>query len=105
MKQTVTVTPKVAEEKENNDYLLLKWGTLKAWCFENSPEALEALKEYNEIGSSMSAMMQRDTDRQKELICTMIDKVNGSVTSDWDGVDYTDNRQGAKDYIMNYNRK
>lgn len=89
-------------EKENNDYLLLKWGTLKGWCFKNSPEALEALKEYNSIGSSISAMMQKDTPRQKELICTMIDKVNGSVQSDWTGEDWTDNRQAAKEYVMNY---
>lgn len=55
--------------KNNNDYLLLKWGTLKGWCFQNSPEAFEALKEYSELGSSLSAMAQCDTPRQKELIC------------------------------------
>lgn len=88
--------------KNNEDYLLLKWGTLKGWCFENSPEAFEALKEYNKIGSSFSAMMQKDTERQKELICIMIDKVNGSVSSDWSGEDWSENRQAAKDYIMNY---
>lgn len=91
-------------EKENNDYLLLKWGTLKAWNFKNSPEALEALKEYQSIGSSISAMAQKDTPRQKELICIMIDKVNGSVSSDWTGEDWTNNRQAAKDYVMNYGR-
>lgn len=92
-------------KKENNDYLLLKWGTLKGYCFENSPEAFEALKEYRELGYSMSAMMQKDTTRQKELLCIMIDKVNGLVTSDWDGIDYTNNREGAKKYIMEYNKK
>lgn len=85
-----------------NDYLLLKWGTLKGWCFENSPEAFEALKEYNSIGSSFSAMAQRDTPRQKELICIMIDKVNGPVSSDWTGEDWTDNREAAKKYVMEY---
>lgn len=88
--------------EKNNDYLLLKWGTLKGWCFENSQEAFEALKEYNKIGSSMSAMMQKDTPRQKELICTMIDKVNGSVIYDWTGEDWTDNREAAKKYVMEY---
>lgn len=87
-----------------SDYILLKWGTLKGWCLENSPEAFEALKEYGEIGSSFSAMMQRDTPRQKELICTMIDKVNGTVTLDWDGIDCTDDHQKAKDYVMNYGK-
>jgi hypothetical protein len=89
---------------ENNDYILLKWGTLKGCCLKNSPEALEALREYSKIGSSFSAMMQDDTDRQKELICTMIDKVNGTVQSDWTGEDWTDDRQAAKDYILQYGK-
>lgn len=90
------------ESEENNDYILLKWGTLKGWCFKNSPKAFEALKEYKSLGTSFSAMAQKDTDRQKEFICIMIDNVNGSITSDWSGEDFTNNRKGAKDYIMNY---
>jgi hypothetical protein len=90
---------------ENKDFLLLKWGTLKGWNFENSPEAFEALKEYESIGSSMSAMLQKDTPRQKDLICIMIDKVNGSVQSDWTGEDWTDNREAAKKYVMEYGKK
>jgi len=89
----------------NKDYLLLKWGTLKGWCFQNSPEAFEALKEYSEIGASVSSMMQNNTDRQKELICVMIDKVNGTVQSDWTGEDFTNNREKAKQYVINYGTK
>ncbi len=89
----------------SNDYLLLKWGTLKGYCFEDSPEAFEALKEYNEIGSSFSAMMQDDTPRQKELLCIMIDKVNGSVTLDWDGIDCTNDRAQAKKYVIEYGKE
>lgn len=84
---------------KNNDYLLLKWGTLKGWQFENSPEAFEALKEYNQIGASMSALMQKDTPRQKELICIMIDKVSGEVQNDWSGEVY-ENKEDAKTYVM-----
>lgn len=87
------------------DYLLLKWGTLKGWNFKNSPEAFEALKEYNSLGVSMGAMTQNDTPRQKELLCIMIDNVKGPVTSDWDGTDWSENRQAAKDYVMNYGKK
>lgn len=89
---------------KNSDYLLLKWGTLKGWYFENSPEAFEAYKEYNAIGESFSAMMQKDSPRQKELICIMIDKVNGSVTGDWGGEDWTDDREAAKKYVMDYGK-
>lgn len=87
--------------KEINDYLLLKWGTLKGWDFGNSPKAFEALKEYNKIGSSMSAMAQKDTDRQKELICVMIDKVRGDVENGWTGEVY-ENIEDAKKYVLEY---
>lgn len=85
------------------DYLLLTWGTLKGWCFENSPEAWEALQEYGKIGASASVMAQNDTPRQKELICIMIDKVNGEVKNDWTGEVY-ENREDAKKHIMEYKR-
>lgn len=86
---------------EKPDYLLLKWGTLKAWNFENSPKAFEALKEYNQLGSSFSAMAQNDTERQKELICIMIDEVQGPVQNDWSGEIY-DDREQAKKYVLEY---
>lgn len=88
--------------EENNDYLLLKWGTLKGWSFKNSPEAFDALKEYNSLGVSFGAMQQQDTLRQQELICIMIDKVNGPVTLDWNGDDFTNDREKAKNYVMEY---
>jgi hypothetical protein len=56
------------------DFLLLKWGTLKGWNFKNSPEAFEALKEYDSIGS-------------------------------WTGEDWTNNRDAAKKYVMEYGSK
>ncbi len=49
-----------------SEYLCLKWGTLKGWDF-HSKKAKKLLKEYGKIGQSCSAMMQKDTDRQKEL--------------------------------------
>jgi hypothetical protein len=50
-------------------------------------------------------MLQKDTDRQKQLICIMIDKVNGPVSSDWTGEDWTNNRDAAKKYVMEYGSK
>lgn len=86
---------------EKPDYLLLKWGTLKGWNFENSPEAFEAFKEYVELGASMSAMMQNDSPKQKELICKIIDTVNGPIQNDWTGETYTD-KEEAKKYVLEY---
>lgn len=89
---------------EGNDYILLKWGTLKGYDFNNSPEAFEALEEYEKLGACMSVMMQQDTVRQKELICIMIDKVKGPVQNDWTGEVYED-REEAKKYVMEYRNK
>jgi len=87
--------------EESTDYLLLKWGTLKGWSFHDSPKAFDALKAYNKLGSSLSAMQQRDTEEQKELICTMIDEVKGPVTNDWTGEEY-ENLEDAKKYVREY---
>lgn len=88
---------------KNNDHLLLKWETLKGWCFENSPEALQAFKDYVAIGMNMSAMFQHDTVEQKELICKMIDSINGEIQNDWSGEMYT--KEQAKKYILEYRQK
>lgn len=87
------------QEKREEDHLTLKWGTLKSWSF-HGKKAIELLKEYNKIGSSMSAIMQKDTPRQKEILCELIDEGNfKEVFLDWDGKYVTKNQ--AKKYIMN----
>lgn len=82
--------------------LTLKWGTLKAWDFRYNPKAQKAYKEYCEIGSTASAMMQKDTPRQKELIIEMIDAVPGQICNDWTGKMMT--KKEAKEYVLNYGK-
>jgi hypothetical protein len=83
--------------------LTLKWGTLKRWDFTDSERGEELLKEYCKIGSSMSAMTQSDTPRQKEIICELIDLCDeNTIYLDWDG-EYV-SREKAKEYVMNYRR-
>lgn len=84
--------------------LSLKWGTLKAWNFQNCPKFLELAKEYDDIGASFGAMMQKDTDRQKEIICEIIDLVDDpkGVYLDWDGKYVS--KKDAKKYVMEYPR-
>ena len=80
------------------DHLTLKWGTLKSWSF-HTDKAVELLKEYNEIGSSMSAILQKDTPRQKEILCELVDEGNfKKVFLDWAGKYIT--KKQAKKYIM-----
>ncbi len=89
------------ETQENR--LSLKWGTLKSWKF-TSDKGRALLKEYGEIGSAYGAMQQRDTPRQKEIICELIDECDGdAIYLEWDGKDVS--KEEAKHYVMNYNIK
>lgn len=86
----------------DQDYINLKWGTLKAWRI-TSKEGEKLMKEYNEIGSSFSAMQQHDTDRQKEIICELIDLVPGEIYLDWDA-EYV-SKEKAKEYVLDYGKE
>lgn len=81
------------------DHILLKWGTLKSWDL-NSDEGKKLLQEYFELPNSASAMLQKDTDRQKELICLMIEECDGVLKEDWNGNYLT--KKEAKEYVMSY---
>lgn len=84
-------------------YLTLKWGTLKSWDFTNSEKCQELLKEYGKIGTTGGAMSQKDTPRQKEIICELIDLCDGdTIFLEWDGEDIS--KEEAKEYVMNYNK-
>jgi len=85
-----------------NDYLLLKWGTLKSWDFAGD-RANELLNEYSDIGSCMSVALQKDTKRQKEIICELIDICDSPIQEDWGGMYMT--KAEAKEYVLNYNNK
>ena len=88
---------------QTEDYLTLKWGTLKAWNM-TSDKGRDLLNRYFDIGSSASAMMQHDTPEQKELISQMIDECGAeTIHLDWEGKDVT--KDEAKIYVMNYGNK
>jgi len=87
---------------EKQDYVTLKWGTLKAWRF-TSKKGKELFKKYCDLGSSLSAMAQRDTPEQKQLICEMIDIVPGDIFLDWD--DKYVSKKEAKKYVMEYGQE
>lgn len=87
-------------EKEE---LTLKWGTLKGWKLNEDGPAFALLQRYSEEGMAMGAAQQRDTERQKSLLCDMIDALNAdTVYLDWDGVDVS--KEEAKKYVMEYGR-
>lgn len=82
--------------------LTLKWGRVKGWD-DLSERGLAIMKRYVDLGVSMSAMAQRDTPEQKQLICELIDSVDGEIWNDWDGVAMT--KDAAKAYVMNYGER
>lgn len=82
--------------KTGDDYILLKWGSLKGWEL-HSEKGKKLSDEYIALGRSMSAMSQEDNPRQKQIIIEMIDECNGSIQSDWSGEYFT--KQSAKDYL------
>lgn len=88
---------------ENGDYILLKWGTLKAWKL-SDPKSLELLKKYHESGVSMGGVMfQHDTPEQQQVLCELIRSHTGTIQNDWDGHEYT--VEQAIDYITNYGKE
>ena len=85
----------------NEDHIVLKWGTLKEWKL-TSKKGKELLREYIEIGASLSAMAQKDTPRQMELICEMIDECPGDVLLAWE--EKYVGKEEAKRYVIEYGR-
>lgn len=85
------------------DCLTLKWGTLKGWKL-NTEKAQELMRQYIELGASVSVMSQRDTPEQKELIYQIIDAFNAdTIYLDWDGKDVS--KEEAKKYIADYGKQ
>ncbi len=82
-----------------NEWLLLKWGTLKGWNLETQ-KSKDAFKRYADAGMSLSAMTQQDTAEQKQALCDLIDVIEGKIDNDWSGKSMT--KDEAKNYVMTY---
>lgn len=85
-----------------NDYLSLKWGSLKAWNL-TSEKGRDLLTQYVNLGATYGAMQKHDTPEQKVLICQMIDECAApTIFLDWDGKDVS--KDEAKRYVMEYGK-
>ena len=83
--------------------LLLKWGNVKGWSgFEDGSPARVALDKWIDSGVGLSAM-ERTTPEQRELICAIIDAVDGEIENDWTGETMT--KDEAKKYVLEYGQK
>ena len=80
--------------------LILKWGNVKGWDgFEEGTPARVALEKWADSGQGLSAM-QRQTKEQRELICEIIDAIDGDIENDWTGEKMT--KDEAKKYVRDY---
>lgn len=52
------------------------------------------------LGMSVSAMGQKDTPEQTEILCELIDAIDGEIWNDWDGKIMT--KDEAKEYVRDY---
>lgn len=84
------------------DSLSLKWGTLKAWDFTHNDKAADLARQWELLGSCMSAACQRDTPEQIDIICQIIDAVDCDIYLDWDGKYVS--KDEAKKYVRDYKR-
>jgi hypothetical protein len=44
---------------QNNDYILLKWETLKAWCLTSNEKAFDIFKQYAKLGMNQSVQKMK----------------------------------------------
>jgi hypothetical protein len=79
--------------------LTLKWGTLKGWKL-RSEKSVDIFNRYVDLGASASAMAQHDTPELKQIICELIDVIDGEIWNDWDGKTMT--KDEAKTYVLEY---
>jgi hypothetical protein len=86
----------------SEDYILLKWGTLKGYRVTDNPVAQGLIRQYMELGASASAMHQRDTSQQKQIICELLRVHQGPIINDWSGDRYTVDQ--AIQYIQEYGK-
>lgn len=86
--------------RKQKNKLTLKYGTLKSWDF-YTQKANELLDEYKKIGSKSCAIMQQDAQRQKEIICELIDECDtATIFLEMEGKYVS--KQKAKQYVINY---
>jgi len=79
--------------------LLLKWGTVKGWS-DLSDQSMEIMKRFFADGVCMSAAMDRPEKDRREILCELIDQIDGEIMNDWTGK--TMDKAEAKKYVLEY---
>lgn len=81
--------------------LTLKWGTIKGWG--NLTEQSQAIvRRFFADGLPLSAMADRPADDRREILCELIDQIDGEIWNDWDEAVMT--KDEAKAYVRDYGK-
>jgi hypothetical protein len=84
-----------------SESLLLKWGTVKGWDdFSEKSQAI--LSRYYADGEPMSAAMDHPDEARREILCELIDQLDGEIQNDWTGKMMT--KDEAKAYVRDYGK-
>jgi hypothetical protein len=85
-----------------SEELTLKWGTIKGWG-NLSDRSMEILNRYFADGQPMSCMADHPDKKRRQILCELIDQLDGEIYLDWDGKYVT--RDEAKEYVTTYGRR
>lgn len=85
-----------------SESLTLKWGTIKGWD-DLSESSLEIVRRYFADGQPLSCMADRPDEDRKQILCELIDQLDGEIYLDWDGKYVT--RDEAKKYVTTYGQR
>ncbi len=80
--------------------LTLKWGTIKGW--DGFDEVQMSILDRFDCMSA-SCMLDRPDANRREILCELIDTINGEIWNDWDGRLMT--KEDAKKYVREYGAK
>lgn len=81
--------------------LTLKWGSVKGWNG-LADKSVEIMERYFADGVPMSAMADKPGPDRQEILCELIDQLDGEIWNDWDGVVMT--KDEAKSYVRDYGK-
>lgn len=88
-----------ADRTKDKEAITLKWGTLKAWDV-RSEASQKLVDEFFKDGVCMSAMMDRPGPERRQVLCRLIEQLDGTVFNDWEDKFMT--KQEAIKYVTEY---
>lgn len=82
--------------------LTLKWGTVKGWNG-LTDKSVAIMQRYFADGMPLSAMGYHPTPERREILCELIDQLDGEIVNDWD--DVVMSKDEAKKYVREYGKE